>query len=106
MDDPISARAFRRVRNNPDSEYSVGVVPNGAIDYRDEEDGNRTVIFHSLRVPEYSPVIMGADVDTYTVETNAVAIAAPPEPVNAPPEGMDAIMARIMQTHMEGYRYA
>ena len=106
MDDPISARAFRRVRNNPDSEYSVGVVPNGAIDYRDEEDGNRTVIFHSLRVPEYSPVIMGADVDTYTVETNAVAIAAPPEPANAPPEGMDAIMARIMTAYMGGYRYA
>ena len=64
-------------------------------------------------------MIMGADLDTYTIGTNgvnelsqwlsAVSGANPArvgEPVNAPPEGMDAIMARIMQTHMEGYRYA
>ena len=88
----------------------------GEVEYRENEDGQRTIAFHSVRAAEYSPVIMGADLDTYTIGTNgvnelsqwlsAVSDPTPPEPANAPPEGMDSIMARIMQTHMEGYRYA
>ena len=116
MDDPRAAASFRRIRNDPDTEYSLGVYNLGEVEYRENEDGQRTIAFHSVRAAEYSPVIMGADLDTYTIGTNGVnelsqwlsAISDPtsPEPVNAPPEGMDAIMARIMQTHMEGYRYA
>ena len=116
MDDGIAARAFRRVQADPSAEYSIGVFNRGEVEYRENEDGQRTIAFHSVRAAEYSPVIMGADLDTYTIGTNgvnelsqwlsAVSDPTPPEPANAPPEGMDAIMARIMQTHMEGYRYA
>ena len=116
MDDTIAARAFRRVQSDTSAEYSIGVFNRGEVEYRENEDGQRTIAFHAVRAAEYSPVIMGADLDTYTIGTNgvnelsqwlsAISDPTPPEPVNAPPEGMDAIMARIMQTHMEGYRYA
>ena len=106
MEDARASAAFGWVQRHPNADFSIGVVPNGPVDFRTEENGDSTLIFHSLLTPEMSPVMIGADADTYIVETNAVTIAAPPEPANAPPEGMDAIMARIMQTHMEGYRYA
>ena len=116
MDDPRSAASFRRIRNDPDTEYSLGVYNTGEVEYRENEDGQRTIAFHSVRAAEYSPVIMGADLDTYTIGTNGVnelsqwlstiSDPTPPEPADAPPEGMDAIMARIMTAYMGGYRYA
>ena len=118
MDDPrIRPHLSAVYATIPDTEYSLGVYSTrGEVEYRENEDGQRTIAFHSVRAAEYSPVIMGADLDTYTIGTNgvnelsqwlsAVSDPTPPEPANAPPEGMDVIMARIMQTHMEGYRYA
>ena len=94
MDDGRSAAAFRWITRHPNADYSIAIVPNGPVDYRREENGDGTLVFHSVRTPEFSPVIMGADSDTYTVETSGLDLSAVNTPEIEPEPIPDATIAQ------------
>lgn len=70
LDSPTGLCAYQIAKEYPVLEYSISVVPLARPELKTNDDGDTWVEFSSLRTPEFSPVVSGADPDTRTLEVN------------------------------------